>query len=102
VSDFVLDFVNDVPGRLVMADYHNPNPVLGPEGDVSDHITPHWRTYHVFPETLTEDGEQELALIASIERMECFHFYCAILPYLVLIGIHSWLPICSSWFCSFF
>jgi hypothetical protein len=30
----------NVPGRLIAVEYPNPNPLLGPEGDAHDHLTP--------------------------------------------------------------
>jgi hypothetical protein len=76
----------EVSGMLIMGDYPTPNLILGPEGDITDHLTPPWRLPRAVPKPLTEEDEQEQAHLASVECMERFCFYCAILPYIVLIG----------------
>jgi hypothetical protein len=85
VGDFRPGLMNHhIPGRLIAVDYPNPNPVLGPEGDASDHL---WRIPPiVVPFPLTEEDTLERACIASVECMERLRFYRAIFPYLVLIG----------------
>jgi hypothetical protein len=76
----------EVYGQLIMVDYPNRNPVLNTEGDVYDHLTPIWRLPRAVPFPLTEEDTQEQAHLASFEHMERFHFYCAMLQHLVLIG----------------